>query len=192
MSKQKGGQHEFPPLQRRIILNLAQSKPQTINETMKEIEGHYKSSWIAFDVLKGKGLIKDVTSKDYRGRHFPCFWLTELGVFLALSEGAEPKTLLMRTRDVYPENSSLQFLIEAVPILGKNAFDVLYMTALNKGVVEEADLTQVFAAQMQKKFTPEQVTQFVKVLKKYPEPHQRCADYIKQTRKNLDELSKLL
>ena len=192
MSKQRGKRDSFPPLQKRVILHLAQSGPQTINETMKGIKGHYKSSWIAFNVLKKKGLIKEVELKNYRGQDYPRFWVTDSGLFIALHEGTEPKALLRKTLEVYPEDRNLQFLIEAVPILGKNAFDVLYLAALSEGLIKQSDLTSIFAAQMQKKLTPEQIRQFIAVLKKYPEPHQQCKDYVKQTRKNLGELSDLL
>ena len=184
--------NSFPPLQKRIILHLAQSRPQTITETAKKISKtkkgipkNYKSSWIAFKVLKKKGLIKDVTSKDYRGRQYPCSWLTDLGILLALHEGAKPQVLLKTTREIYPDNKDLHFLIEAVPILGKHALDILYLAVLNRGVINQTDLISIFAAQLQNKLNPKQITQFVKVLKKYPERHQ-------QTRKNLGELYELL
>ena len=44
----------LPPLQKRILLCLAKSHPQTINETVKAIKGHYKSSWTAFNSLEKK------------------------------------------------------------------------------------------------------------------------------------------
>jgi len=183
--------NSFPPLQKRIILYLAQSGPQTINETTKGISGHYKSTWTAFNALKKKGLIKNVTSKNYRGRQYPRFWVTELGIFLALHEGAKPEVLLGTTLKIYPKDKNLQCLIEAVPILGKNAFNVLYLAVLNKGVIKQRDLTSIFAAQMQEKFTPKQVRQFIAVLKKYPEPYRQYTDAINQIRKNLRELSDL-
>ena len=192
MLMQEGKGNSFPPLQKRIILYLAQSKPQTINETKKGISGHYKSSWIAFNVLKKKGLIKKITSKDYRGRQYPRFWLTELGIILALHEGAKQEVLLRTTLENYPENKNLQFIIEAVPILGKHAFKILYLAVLTKGEIEQRDITSLFATQMQEKLTPKQVRQFITILKKYPEPYQQCVDYVNQIHKNLKELSDLL
>ena len=185
-------EHSFPPLQKRIILYLAQSKPRTINETKKGISGHYKSSWTAFKSLKKKGLIKKTTSKNYRGRQYPCFWVTELGIFLALCEGAKSEVLLKKTLEVYPENRDLQFLIEAIPILGKHAFRLLYQVVLTKGEIEQRDITSIFAAQMQEKFTPKQKRQFITVLKKYPEQYQRFVNTINQIHKDLRELSDLL
>jgi hypothetical protein len=192
MSKQRGKGNSFPHLQKRIVLHLAQNKPQTINETMKGISGHYKSSWIAFKALKKKGLIKDVASKEYRGNTYPCFWLTERGVYLALSQGAKPQTVLKRTLEIYPEDRNLQFLIEAVPILGKNAFDVLYLAALTNGQMEQTNVTSILARQMQSKFAPEIIRQFIAVTKKYPEQNQRLVDSLEQIRKNVSELTDLL
>ena len=192
MLTQESKESSFPPLQKRIILYLAQSRPQTINETAKAISKtkkgipkNYKSSWIAFNVLKKKGLIKHVTSKDYRGRQYPCWWLTDLGVLLAIYEGTKPEVLLKTTLEIYPENKDLQFSIEAVPILGKHALNVLYLAVLNRGEINQTDLISIFAAQLQTKLNPKQITQFIEVLKKYPKRHQ-------QTRKNLRELYDLL
>jgi hypothetical protein len=182
----------FPPLQRRIVLHLAQTSPKTINETAKEISKtkkgiprNYKSSWSAFKALEEKGLIKDTTSKDYKNRKYPRSWLTDVGVLFAVHEGAEPQALLKRTREIYPEDKDLHFLIEAAPILGKHALDVLYLAVLNRGAINQTDLISIFAAQTIDKLTPNQIAQFVAVLKKYPERHQ-------QIRKDLTELADLL
>jgi len=185
ISQQESKANSFPPLQKRIILYLAQSRPQTINETKKGIKGHYKSTWTAFNALKKKGLVKSVTSKHYQGRQYPCSWLTDLGVLLALHEGAKPEVLFKTTREIYPDSKDLYFIIEAVPILGKHALNVLYLAVLNRGEINQTDLISIFAAQLQNKLNPKQITQFIEILKKYPERHQ-------QTRKNLRELYDLL
>ena len=119
------------------------------DRTKKGIPKNYKSLWITFQTLEEKGLIKNTTSKTYRNRQFPCFWLTDLGVLLALHEGTKPEVLLKTTREIYPENKDLHFLIEAAPILGKQALDVLYLAALNRGEINQTDLISIFAAQMQ-------------------------------------------
>lgn len=189
MSKPRGKGNSFPPLQKRIILHLAQAGPQNINETKTAIKGHYKSTWIAFDILRKKGLITEVSSKLYRGKHYPRFWVTELGIYLALYEGAKPKDLLRTTLVIYPENKNLQFLIEAVPILGENAFEVLYLTALNNGHIEQADVFSILAKQMQKPLTTKEIDQFIAVLNKYPETHRLSVDYVNQVTKNLKKIS---
>lgn len=193
MSKAQRRQKDFPPLQKRIILYLAENGPQNINQTKKDIKGHYKSSWIAFDTLKKKSLIKEVASKPYHGKEYPQFWVTEAGIFLALSsQEVKPRTLLKRTLEVYPENTALQFLIETAPILGKNAFDVLYLAAITNGQIEQTDIDSIYAKQMRTKFTPEIITQFIKVAKKYPQQYQKIVDSVNQTQKKLSQLSHLL
>lgn len=176
----KNKEKNFPPLQKRIILHLAQSRPQTVNETMKGISGHYKSTWIAFKALKKKGLIKHTTSKDYKNRQYACYWLTELGVFIALYERAKQEVLLQTTREIYPEDKDLQFLIEGVPILGQYALEVLYLAALNRGEINPTDLIAIFAAQLQNKFTPKQRAEFITVLRKYPQQHRKTYDELKR------------
>ena len=187
---QESKANSFPPLQKTIILYLAQSKPQTINEIKKGIKGHYKSTHTSFKALEKKGLVKSITSKLYRGREYPRFWLTELGIFIALIRGAKTEALLKTTSQIYPESKNSQFLIEAVPILGKNAFDVLHLAVSNKGVIEQRHLSLIFANQ--KELTPKQRTQFIKVLKKHPELYQQCVTTVNQIHKNLKELSDLL
>ena len=176
------------PVQKRIFLNLAQNNPQTIYETDKKIKGHYKSSWNAFKALKKKGLIQAVTSENYRGRDYPHFWLTESGVLLALCEGVKQLTLMDRTLAIYPENKDLLCLLEVIPILGQNAFDVAYLGVLRKGKFQPSDITAIFGAQIQSPFSPEQTKQISDVLKKYPELYQRCKDRVKLTLENLKKL----
>lgn len=192
MSRRQSRGNKFPPLQKKIILYFAENGPQTINQTAKDIHGHYKSSWIAFNTLKKKGLIQEVKSKDYRGREYPQFWITEKGIFIALCEGAKSENLVRRTREIYPEAKDLQFLIETVPILGKHAFDVLRLAVLTDGQMEQTDVQSILVAQIQTKSTPETTRQYIAILKRYPEQHQRHVDYIKQAQKNLSDLSDLL
>jgi hypothetical protein len=185
ISKQNTKTNKFPRLQERIILYLAQSRPQTINEIVKGIKGQYKSSWLAFNALKKKGLIETISSKDYHGRQYPCFWLSELGTFLAISEGAKSEALLKATLEIYPNNKNLHFLVEAVPVLGEYAREVLYLVAMTRGAIEQTDLTSIFAAQTINKLAPQQIKEFVAILKRYPEQRQ-------QIRKSLRELSDLI
>lgn len=180
----------LPRLQKRIILYLAQSEPQNINETMKGISGEYKTSWNAFKALEEKGLIKHVKSGSWRGRQYRLFWLTDLGIFTALHEGAKSEVLLKTTQEIYPQNKNIQFIIEAVSILGKTALGVLHLAVSNKGVIEERPLISIM--NKQKELTPKQQRQFMTMLKKYPEPYQQCADSIEEIQTKLKDLSNLL
>jgi hypothetical protein len=152
---------------------------------VKGIRGQYKSSWLAFNALKKKGLIEAVSSLDYHGRRYPRFWLSELGTFLAIGVGAKSEALLRAILEIYPDNKTLHFLVEAVPVLGEYAREVLYLVAVTRGAIEQTDLTSIFAAQTINKLSPQQIKKFVAILKRYPEQRQ-------QIRKSLRELSDLI
>lgn len=175
----------LPPLQRRIFLNLAKKDPQTINGTAKAVKGHYKSSWLAFNSLEKKGMIRKVTSKKHRGNEYPCFWLTESGVFIALLEGANPATLLEKTLKIYPENKDLQCLLEISPILGTDAYNIAFSAILGKGKLEPIDKSTIMATQMQKKLSFDEAKQITTILKKYPEQYRQFKEKVEQLKENV-------
>lgn len=181
----------LPPLQRRIFLNLAKKDPQTINETAKAIKGHYKSSWLAFDSLEKKNMIRKVTSKKYRGNEYPCFWITESGVFIALLEGANPAILLEKTLKIYPENKDLQCLLEISPILGTDAYNIAFSAILGKGILEPIDNSTIMATQMQKELSSDEAKQIITILKKYPEQYRQLKEKVEQLQENLQRFDSI-
>ncbi len=193
MSKQE-------PLQRRIILHLARGRPQTINETAKGIKRDYKSSWVAFKKLKKKGLIKTAEVKYYRGNQYPYFWLTELGISLALNEGAKPEPLLKQVLETYSESKILQFLIEAVPIIGNYVGHFFPKSYSDRHAEEE--LIAMLAAEvlptlspaslMREEFDRERITRLKALLKKYPEFYRHFTDELRRIAENLKTISTLL
>lgn len=191
MSNQQETGNNFPPLQKRIILYLAQNQPQTIHATKQGLSGHYKSVYVAFGVLQNKGLIRVVGTKTRRNRDFDLFWLTDPSICLALYEGTDPRILLKRTREVYPERTDLQFLIEAVPILGKDTLNSLFTITLKKGAIEQEQLTSLIARQMHHKFTPEQVKKFLAVAKKYPQADRELGNQLNDINQNIKEIQNL-
>ena len=192
MSKPQKRRHEFPPLQKLIILHLAHSEPETINQTKKGIRKDYKSTYIALSSLKQKGLVQETKTKKYLNREYPEFWLAEKGIFLALYYEPKPANLLWRATKIYPENKSLHFLIEAAPILGKNALDVLYLAASTDGEIEQDEINHIFGRQLAQKLTPEQIKQFAAILKKYPDQQQKCMNSLNQTKENISKITKLI
>jgi hypothetical protein len=177
------------PLQKKLLLSLAVSKPQTKNEAVRAIGGNYRSGWDALRELEKKNLIKAVSHKLYRGRVYPRYWVTENGILLALSEKTKPGILLRRTQEIYPENRNLQFLIEAIPILGESAFNMVRLAVKTSGKIDQNDLISIFAAQ--KKLDDEELRRYNSILKKYPERYKQHVDYIKRVRKNLKDLSEM-
>ena len=196
MTQQKRREHIkknqlLPPLQRRILLNLAKNKPQTINKTAKAIKGHYKSSHTSFKSMEKKGIIKKVTSEKYRGREYPCWWATELGIFIALLEGANPAPLLEKTLEFYPENKDLQYLLETSPILGTDAYNMAFSIIRNKGKLEPIDTSTITATQMQKELTSDEAKQFITILKKYPKQLKKFKENMEQIKRNLQQLNSI-
>jgi hypothetical protein len=190
------------PLQRCIILYLARTKPQTVNETAKGILKDYKSSWIAFQKLEKKNLIKEVEKKQYRGNEYPYFWLTEMGISHALYEGANPEHLLNQTRAIYPQNRNLQFFIETVPIFGKEIADEFGSDILGKPKEVETNLIELLTSELiniislpprlRKQNAQEQIAKLRVLLKKYPEFYQRLPNKLKHYAEGFKKLANLL
>jgi hypothetical protein len=178
----------LPPLQKRILLCLAKSHPRTINETKGAIKGHYKSTWTAFNSLEEKGIITKIGTKEYRGNEYPRFWLTTAGVFIALIEGVNPKPLLSKTIDTYPENKVLQCIVEVSTILGTDMYEIAYSAILKKRNLEENDTSAMLATQLQKDLSLEQIKELITVMKKYPE---QFGHFKEQTDQMLENLKKV-
>jgi hypothetical protein len=184
------GGHLFPPLQERILLCLAERDPQTINETVKAMKGSYKATWLAFDSLEKKKMIAKVSSKSYRGRKYPCFWLAQDGALAALMLGAHPPTMLDKSLKVYPEDSNLSFLLETIPILGTGFLAVAFGAFLGKGKLEDSDIAFILATQAQTGLSLDQQERFAKILKNYPSQQKRVQESIRKAREKLDQLDR--
>ncbi len=186
MSTRKGKSNNLPPLQKRIILYLAKNEPQTINEINFGINpperatSLYKSTWTASKALKGKGMIKEVTLKKHRGNEYPQFWLTNLGVLTALIEGADAQDLLEKTTKRYPNDETLQICLAIAPFIDIEVYRIALSAILNKGKLEQSDLTDIMLTQMQKDSSIEQFKQFLGILKEHPEMYKRIDKRIKQ------------
>lgn len=185
MSTQKIKGNNVPPLQKRIILHLARNGAQTINETVKRLKGHYKSSWIAFNALEKKGLIKKIDLKIYRNREYPRFWLTQGGIFVALVEGGDTANLLQNTLKSYPNDKTLQCCLELSPLLGLEGFKIALSAIQDKGKLDDSDMMKIFLAHAQKEVSVKQFRKLIEILKRYPKEYYR-------TKKNLSQINKVL
>jgi len=192
MSTQESKGNNLPPLQKRIILHLARNDAQTINETVKRLKGHYKSSWIAFNALEKKGLIKKTDLKIYRNREYPRFWLTQGGVFVALVEGADATNLLQRTLKSYPNDKTLQCCLELSPLLGLEGFKIALSAIQDKGKLDDSDMIKIFLAHAQKEVSVEQFRKLIEILKRYPKEYSRTKELLSQVNKTLTKLESLI
>jgi len=185
MSKQEGKGNSLPPLQKRIILHLAKSGAQTINETKSGLKGHYKSAWIASNALEAKGLVKKTDVKIYRNREYPRYWLTQAGVFVALVEGANPHNLLERTIKTYPDDKTLQCVLEISPVVGLEGFRIALSAVQDKGKLDDSDTMRMLLAGAQKDVSIQQFKELLTIIKKYPNEYER-------TKKRIGAMSTLL
>jgi hypothetical protein len=191
MSTPEDRRNSFPPLQRRIILDLAKNDAQTINETVKGLNGHYKSSWIAFNTLEQKGLIKKTDVKHYRNREYPLFWLTQGGIFVALVEGANAEDLLQKTAKAYPNEKTLQCCLELSPLLGLEGFRIGLSAIQDKGKLDHSDMMKILFAHAQKDMSMQQIKRLIEILRKYPKEYEGTKKRINQANKLLAELESM-
>jgi len=195
MSKPKTSEHKskleirsdkLPPLQRLIILHLAKSEPQTINETVTAIEKSYKPTWSAFNSLEKKKLIGKAGVKEYRNREYPVYWLTGEGIIAAMLEGADKSLLLEESKRVFPNEEIVHCFVEVI-YTNPKVVQLAHNVVKNKGTIEFADLLTVLVADA----TSEDVDtmkKLVVVLKKYPEMYEQAKILIRQMMEQLGQL----
>lgn len=186
--------------QKRILLYLAEAKPHNIRELAIEMGGrqnftrgtpnNYNTINRAMNDLKRKNLIEVVSSELYHGRVFDLFWLSETGVFLALYLGVDSSKLLRGVLMVYPQRSSLALNVEVFSILGTKGLDTLCMTFVIKGKIEEKDVKQFFANQIQEAPVDDAKERLAEVFRKYPDFRKRVDDEYMRRQKNYAEFKK--
>jgi hypothetical protein len=158
----------LPPLQKRIVIHLAETKPSTINETRKAMNGQYKSHWTAFNSLEEKNVIKKIDVKSYHGQEYPLFWLTPSGVLIALFEGVSHEVLLEKIVQIYPDDKSLQIILEFSPIFGLEVFKIGFLALQDKGELDMKDLMMMLTLVIQNDFNGVQSEDIIAGLKKHP------------------------
>jgi DNA-binding MarR family transcriptional regulator len=182
----------LPKLQRKILIHLSENDPMTINKTATSLNAHPKASSNAFKSLQSLKLITKVGSKVYHNNEYSLFWATEDGAVLALCEGAEQKRVLKRAFKIYPDNRNLHFALEIMPIFGLDAFKLVCSAFAKKGKLEDSDKAQIYATQMQHKFTPDEEAQFSDVLNRYPEQKKPFVDAFSKMNIGMEKLLKQL
>ena len=201
MSKQKTKGNKLPSLQKRVVLCLAQKGPQTINEVKTNIPHlqyavarvtHYKPTWLALKSLIQKELVQEVGTKEYRGRKYPTYWLTDEGVLVALIEGANPKTLLKKTKEIFPENQMLLYCLEIAPKLNPEVFGIGYSAVKTKGKLEPIDLATILFTQMQTETPRQAFKEAVEILKKYPKQYKSFKERVEQMFESLKRLKETI
>jgi len=178
----------LPPLQKSILLCLAKSQPLNKNQTAHAVKKEYKASWNALNSLEKKGLITEIDTGEYRSREYTRYWLTPAGIFIALIEGIKPESLLTKTIKIYPENKTLQCIVEASSVLGTDMYRIAYPAILSKRKLENDDIALMMAAQLRKNLSWEQIRGLISIMKKYPE---QFGNFNKQRDQMLENLKKV-
>jgi hypothetical protein len=175
----------LPPLQKQILLYLAENHPQSKYSVSKGMNGYYKSVYDAVDDLTGKKILVEIKEEEYRNQKHSAYWLTPAGVFVALVQGVNAKTVLNRTTEVYPDNKMLQCIVELTTILGTDAHQIGYQAILKKGKLEKSDISLMLGTLLLKELNLEQITDIIALMKKYPELY---GDLKQQTDETLEKM----
>lgn len=182
------------PLEKKIVLHLATNQPQTINEINKGTHLQPRTSYMAsvntIKNLEKQKLIRKTGIKNYRNRKFPLYWLSQWGALTALIEGADPKDLLKRTVEMYPNDKTLQLLLEMSPFTGTEVYKTAFSAIISKGKLEQSDAVLIMLTMIQKNLPAEQQDQFLKVLSKYHDEYEKATNQIKQIANFLERKEK--
>ena len=200
MTKQKPKGNKLPPLQSKVVLCLARKGNQTKNEINTNIpllklakKAHYKPTWVAIKSLTKKGLIQEVGTKHRRGQNYPKHWLTEEGIFVALIEGANPETLLNKTRKIFPKNEALLCYLDIAPKFNPKIFEIAYSAVKTKGKLEPIDVATMLFTQMQTEATIETLRELMEILrKKYPKLYNSTKENIEKISQTLNQLKETI
>jgi hypothetical protein len=142
-------EEELPPLQKRIVLLLAEKGPLTRNEMTTKLKppSTTKPILYAADSLTRKSLIEVVDQKKRAGREFPQYWLTARGLFFARQSGATGKALLKKTEEFFPEDKDKKIIAELISKIGelKNSELILRMIRTLYYPGRQIDIKNVFS-----------------------------------------------
>jgi hypothetical protein len=178
MSKTESQYPILPPLQKRIVLCLAYKGSQTINQLAKNLKSQYKATYIAFQSLENKSIIKKVGQKEYRNRNYPLYWLTDEGLILALIHNAHPDILRENTEQLYGETEAYSLMFEISKVLPSEKLGELYTLfkttkngkpELKSILIQNSELETIFRIIMKypsyRKLLEKAAKSFVKMLK---------------------------
>jgi hypothetical protein len=188
MTKPTSKSNRLPRLQRGIVLHLAKSKPQTINETATALSKSYKPAWVAFGSLEKKKLIRKAGMKEYRSRKFPAYWLTDEGIVTAMLEGANRTFLLKESKRLFPDAKILHCFLEVIQHMNPMMMQLAGNVIKNKGTMDFADLMTILISDTNYEIDAEIMKKIVAVLKKYPAEYEQAKILIQQMIEKLSQL----
>jgi hypothetical protein len=189
MSKGIASSDNLPSLQQAIIMYLAKSDPQTINQIANEIDKDYSNTHTAFKSLIRKKLVTKTGTKRYREQEFTCYWLTDEGILIALMEGTSADKLLEKTRTLYPDAKVTHCFLQIMPLFDPAVIRMAHSNVKGKGKLGSIELVQLILSGAALPMEMETGQAIVKVLKDYPEQYELLKISVKFM---IDQLSQLI
>lgn len=144
-------ENNLPPLQRKILIHLAEHGPKTRNEVSDRIGSAYKSILFAFKSLQKKGFIQIVSHKYHRNQGFPQFWLTVNGVGLALLNNANPEKVrenALKSFKKSEDKTAIEVYFKVRESAGPKVAKVLDKLIYSIGKIELPDLLMKLTPQL--------------------------------------------
>ncbi len=192
MSKMSEDWYSLPPLQKRIVLSLAEKGPQTKNEVKENVKSAYKNILYSFKSLQDKGLIHVIGQKFYRRQKFDKFWLTGIGVALAILHDGNHKVISNHIEDTYPHAEEMHLILSLTKVLGKKSLELALYMILSHPLEEAISKLSVIALLEPKKYTSKNAETLIRevdnVLKAHPSYHKK---YVNTWRK-ISDLSRIV
>lgn len=188
MSNTNSKSDNLPSLQKAIVLHLAKTEPQTINQTATAISKGYRPTWTAFNSLENKKLVIKTGNKNYRNQDFPCYWLTDEGMIIALMEGAGASKLLEQTKILYPDAVAAHIFLEVIPLFDQQILKMARSYAKSKGKIEFVEVAQVILSGAASGMEIETGKKIAVTLKKYPKNYEALKLVVHEMIKQLNYL----
>ena len=188
MTKPKTKSDDSQSVEKLIVLNLAENEPQTKNKTAKAISKYYKSTWDAFKSLEQKKLIKQAATTTYNKIEYPCYWLTDEGIMMALKEGANPDKLLKQTKILYPKAKITHAFLEIAPSFHPEVVKMACSSVKGKGKIGVAEVILLYLSHPAIAMNAEPAKKITAVLKKYPDEYSKLKTAVEEMINRLSQL----
>jgi hypothetical protein len=188
MPRLKPKSDESRSVEKLIVLNLAENEPQTKRKTAKSISKYYKSTWDAFKSLEEKKLIKKAGTTSINNNEYPCYWLTDEGIMMAIMEGASPQKLLAQAKNLYPEAKTTHVFLEIAPFFHPEVVKMAYSSVKGKGKIGVAEVIMLYLSQPAIAMDTETARKITAILKNYPDVYSKLKNAVKEMINRLSQL----
>ena len=142
--------------------------------------------------MKREGLVNQVLVKTYRGKEYPQYWLTPMGVYEVLINGVNSEKLFEMTKQLIPENSMLHCCLEIAPYISSEVFRIGVFAIKEKRKIQEVEAIAMMLANEQTHPTTETYMKIAEIMTKYPGVHELMKKRLEEMKDNLDFLNEII